>query len=132
MNNYQYSLGIILFAHGSRDTLWSTPIEAIARHLIQNNPTIAVRCAYLEWTSPDLSSAMAELAKIHVTRVRIVPLFLGIGKHAREDIPKLVQTVQSEFPEIALELRPSVGEHPSLHSCIGNIALESLMPSNEH
>ena len=54
--------GIILFAHGSRDPLWSAPIEAVARRMRETAPAgVAVSCAYLEFTAPSLPQAAARL-----------------------------------------------------------------------
>ena len=77
--------GIILLAHGSRDPLWKAPIEAIAAHIEKTAPSVAIRCAYLEVMAPDLAISVAELASLGVLAIRVIPLFLGMGKHTRED-----------------------------------------------
>ena len=39
------AIGIILFAHGSRDPLWRMPIEGVAADIRARQPDMAVRCA---------------------------------------------------------------------------------------
>ena len=117
------SPAIILFAHGSRDPLWAKPIEAVAAAIRQQNPTCAVRCAYLELMLPSLADAAAALAGQGFAQIRIVPMFLGVGKHAKEDLPLLVDTLVRTYPHIQFELAPSIGEHPQLIHCIAQIAL---------
>ncbi len=118
--------GIILFAHGSRDPLWSKPIETIAQVVASQSPTVQVRCAYLELMSPSLETVVADLARQGIQQIRIVPMFLGVGKHAREDLPELVAALRLTYPAVTLELTPSIGEHPALIAAIGRIVLADV------
>lgn len=115
--------GTILFAHGSRDPLWRKPIEAVASHIQQIAPAIHVRCAYLELTVPDLPTSAAELATLGVTSITVVPLFLGVGKHAREDLPLLMAELKSNHPQIAFNLRLAIGEEAQVIELMARIAL---------
>ncbi len=117
--------GIVLFAHGSRDPLWSKPIEAIAAAVARQSPSAVVRCAYLELMLPSLETVVADLAAQGLQRVRVVPMFLGVGKHAREDLPELVEALRVSYPQISLELTESIGEHPELIAAIANIVTAS-------
>jgi sirohydrochlorin cobaltochelatase len=82
---------VILLGHGSRDLLWRRPIEAVGERLKQRHPDLAVRCAYMELEPPGLAAAAAELVASGVRRVTIVPMFLGTGKHARDDLPRALE-----------------------------------------
>lgn len=115
--------GIILFAHGSRDPLWHAPIEAVAEVICARDSTALVCCAYLELSTPDLAQAAAELIAAGARQLRIFPLFLGVGKHAREDLPRLVAQLRTECPEVLVELLPAAGEHPQLTDLMADIAL---------
>lgn len=117
--------GIILFAHGSRDPLWHRPIEAVAQRIRARAPGTLVQCAYLELNSPDLQTAAQALIAQGVKRLRIVPLFLGMGKHAREDLPLLTQALREQHPTIEWELVPAVGEDDLLLDTLCTIALQS-------
>ena len=114
---------IILFAHGSRDPLWHKPIEAIAKAIVERDPATTVRCAYLELSQPSLPQAAAELVVQGVTQVRVFPLFLGIGKHAREDLPQLLLQLRQTHPEVAFDLLPTAGELPRLTALLAETAL---------
>ena len=115
--------GIVLFAHGSRDPLWRAPIDAVAQAIAAQSPGAVVRCAFLELTSPDLPTVVDELVSLGLGRVRIVPMFLGVGRHAREDLPDLVTQLRARHPALELTLMPSVGEHPALIALMAQIAL---------
>jgi len=116
---------VILFAHGSCDALWRRPIEAVAQQMKQLSPTTEVVCAYLELTEPDLQSTVAQLLVNGIDAIRIVPMFLGVGKHAREDLPKLVQELKLQYPHVFFELRQAVGEEPELIRIMASIALRA-------
>lgn len=115
--------GTILLAHGSRDPLWRKPIEAVASHIQELAPALHVRCAYLELTVPDLPTSAAELAALGVTSITVVPLFLGVGKHAREDLPLRMAELKSSHPQIAFHLRPAIGEEAQVIELMARIAL---------
>jgi sirohydrochlorin cobaltochelatase len=53
-------------------------------------------------------------------------MFLGVGKHAREDLPILVQQLQQNHPTVQFELRRAIGEEPQLTQAMANIALGYL------
>jgi sirohydrochlorin cobaltochelatase len=121
----QTPLGIVLFAHGSRDERWRAPVEAVARQVAALDPTARVACAYLELVAPDLRTAAQALVAAGARRIRIVPLFLGMGRHVREDLPRLVDELQALHPGIAFSLRPAVGEDPEVIALLARKALES-------
>ena len=114
--------GIILFAHGSRDPLWRAPIEAVEAHIRAHHPGVAVRCAYLELTTPDLPQAVEDLVDQGATAVTIVPMFLGTGKHAREDLPMLVAELRARHPRVQVHVQAAIGEDPRMTALMAHIA----------
>ena len=114
---------IILFAHGSRDPLWHKPIQAVAARIAQRAPDTPVRCAYLELTEPDLPYVANTLIAEGANSLCIVPLFLGVGRHAREDLPALIHSLQAQHPNVAITCQPAVGEQERLLDLLADIAL---------
>ena len=115
--------GTILVAHGSRDPLWRGPVEAVARCIRANDPAVHLRCAYLELAAPDLPTSVAELAALGVKSIKVVPLLLGVGKHAREDMSQLMAGLRTVYPQIQFTLRPAIGENDQLIELIARIAM---------
>ncbi len=113
----------ILFGHGSRDPLWHKPMQAVAERTRQLDPNTLVRCAYLELTEPDLPTCVAELVQAGTRRVNIVPMFLGVGRHAREDLPRLLAELHGMHPQIEFHLQPAVGENQQVIDLLAQIAL---------
>lgn len=115
--------GIVLFAHGSRDPLWRLPIEAVAAQISERQPGVLVRCAYLEICAPSLPDAAAELIAAGAGHLRVFPLFLGVGKHAREDLPLLIEDIRRAHPEVPIELLQAAGEYPQMTMLMADIAV---------
>lgn len=114
--------GVVLFAHGSRDPLWSQPMEAVAARIAADRPALAVACAYLELSEPDLPTTVARMAQAGVRRVTIVPMFLGTGRHAREDLPVLVQALRSDHPHLQFHVQQAIGEDERMTALMAEIA----------
>jgi sirohydrochlorin cobaltochelatase len=118
--------GLILFAHGARDPRWATPFEAVATRLRQQRPGLQVRLAYLEFMSPDLPGAGAELAALGCTHVDVLPMFLGAGGHVRKDLPLLMEQLRTTHPAVAWRLHTAIGEIDSVTRAMAAAALAQL------
>jgi sirohydrochlorin cobaltochelatase len=119
-----HNRGIILFAHGSRDPLWHLPMQAIAARMAAVAPDTPVVCAYLEHSEPDLAQAMQQLVQTGVDHVTILPLFMGVGKHVREDLPGLMTSLSAQHPAIQLTLLPAIGDDARFVALAADIALQ--------
>jgi len=115
---------VVLFGHGSRDPLWRLPMETVATRLRTMRPDTLVHCAYLELDAPSLPHAVGELVAAGATQVTVVPMFLGTGRHAREDLPALVDEVRAAHPQVTFLLQKPVGEDGRVLDLIAQIALE--------
>jgi sirohydrochlorin cobaltochelatase len=118
--------GIILFAHGSRDALWHRPIEAVAQKIRELSAHAHVRCAFLEISTPTLAQASEDLIHQGVTHIDIVPLFFGVGKHAREDLPQQIQELQLSYPTIQFTCQSAVGENHHVIELLARVALGEI------
>ena len=116
--------GVIVFAHGSRDPLWRAPVEAVAEQIRRTDPHAKVACAYLELCEPDLQAAASALLAEGATQVRVLPLFFGMGKHAREDLPVLMAGLAASHPHVVFEQLATAGEDLRLTTLLAKIALE--------
>lgn len=117
-------LAVIVFAHGSRDPQWRMPVEAVAQQIIERDASVAVSCAYLELCEPDLPAACEELVSKGASRIHVLPLFFGMGKHAREDLPALMRAMGQKYPNVRFEQLATAGEDPRLTALLAQIALE--------
>jgi sirohydrochlorin cobaltochelatase len=115
--------GIVLFGHGSRDPAWRAPMDAVARRVAERAPDAVVTCAFLELQGPDLPTAIDQLVAGGVGALRVLPMFLGVGRHAREDLPVLLAQIRDKHPGLQLDVLPAVGEQPALLDLMAELAL---------
>ncbi|GAC1525191.1 MAG: CbiX/SirB N-terminal domain-containing protein [Ramlibacter sp.] len=117
---------IVLFGHGSRDPSWRAPMDAVVQRINDRQPGVPVVCAFLEFPPPGLSIALQEVVDRGANRILVLPMFLGVGKHARDDLPLLVAQVRDRHPAIAIEVLTAVGERPEVLDLLADIALKQL------
>ena len=117
------SAALILFAHGARDPRWAEPFLAIAERIRLADPARPVELAFLELMEPDLGAAAQRLAAGGATRIDVVPLFLGMGGHLRNDLPALVETVRAALPAVEFRLHPAIGENDAVSAVVASAAL---------
>jgi sirohydrochlorin cobaltochelatase len=117
------SSALILFAHGARDPRWAEPFLAIAERIRQADPARPVELAFLELMEPDLGAAARRLAAGGATRIDVVPLFLGMGGHLRNDLPPLVESVRAALPGVEFRLHPAIGENDAVIAVVASAAL---------
>ena len=106
--------GVLLFAHGARDSRWALPFEDIAARVRERAPGVAVELCFLEFMTPGLVEGGNRLAAAGCGHVDVVPLFLGAGGHVRKDIPVLLAELQAAHQAVQWELRPAIGEVESV------------------
>ncbi len=116
--------GLILLSHGSRDPVWRRNSEHLLALVQQAQPQAAVACAYLDWCEPPMGGALAALVQQHpqLSQVTVWPLLFGVGKHASEDIPALVQQLAPLYPQLQLMIAPAMGEDARVMQLLASIA----------
>ena len=119
--------GLILFAHGSRDTRWAAPFEAVAARIRALRPGVPLQLAFLEQMRPTLSEAAAALVAAGCRQVDVLPMFLGTGGHLRSDLPPMVEALRQTHAGVQWRLQPAIGEHAEVSQAMAAVAL-SLLP----
>ncbi len=120
-------LGVMVFAHGSRDPLWRAPVEAVSRRIARARPAgPGVRAPTWSCASPTCPPRSPTWWPAGATSVRVLPLFFGMGKHAREDLPEIMKDLATRHPGVRLEQLPAAGEDPRLTALLAQIALEPI------
>ena len=113
---------IVLFAHGSRDPAWQRPMLAVAQRIRDQVPHAWVACAYLELTEPSLPQAVAQAVALGHGQIRVLPMFLGVGKHVREDLPVLMAQLHQDHPQVRFDLQAAVGEQSAVLDALARAA----------
>lgn len=113
-------LGLILFAHGSRNPAWRKPFDRVLADIAKRYRHAVL--AFGEFMSPGLVEAAQLLAKQGVKRAVIVPLLLGGGLHVRGDLPKLAAQAR-KASGLALRIAPAIGEDAGVLNAIARYSV---------
>ena len=105
---------IVLFAHGARDPEWAQPFLKIQALVKQQFPTTPVTLAFLELMQPSLQDTVANLTQGGTRQITLIPLFLARGGHLKQDLPRLVENLKSQFPATEISIAPAIGEEPAI------------------
>ena len=122
----------VFLAHGSSDPAWREPIEAIARRAQELAPHDIIRCAYLERMAPNLPQCVAQLVAQGATSITVAPLFLGAGKHAREDVSHLTLQLKTDFPAVQFGVQPFLGENAAFVDLVARLCLSETPPDRRN
>ena len=74
--------------------------------------------AFLELMKPSLPDCAASLHGEGVRSLRVVPVFLGMGGHLKDDLPKLAGKIRARFPDLDVAVEPPIGEQPAVIAAI--------------
>jgi sirohydrochlorin cobaltochelatase len=118
--------GLLLFAHGARDARWAEPFLRLRQKVCRASPETRVALAYLEFMTPDLDAAIADLSAAGCRDIAMVPVFLGQGGHLRDDLPNLLQRVAARHPECRIRLAVAAGEDDGVLDAIATYCLRHL------
>ncbi len=69
-----------------------------------------VNVGFFSLIDPDIPTAIAEHIHNGADHIRLLPLFLGPGKHILTDIPKIVSELQKNYPKVTLVLENYLGQ----------------------
>lgn len=110
--------GLIIFAHGARDSSWRQPFDTLANSIASSAPDTEVMVAFLERMEPDLSKAIATLHDLGILHVTICPAFMAAGKHLRSDFPILLSECSQAHPHMTFHITPILGEVPAVQNAM--------------
>jgi sirohydrochlorin ferrochelatase len=105
---------IVLIDHGSRRAEANAQLETVAAEVRQRCPDDVVACAHMELAEPDLAQAVAACIESGAREIVVHPYFLGPGRHTQEDIPRMVEQIAREHPEVAIRVSDPLGVHPGV------------------
>ncbi len=104
---------VLLLGHGSRDADANIEFEALVGRYRALRPDLDVGYAYVELAAPLFADALAELAR-RSARVVVVPVFLFLVGHVKNDVPLVLARARRNFPAVRFEAGRELGIHPDL------------------
>ena len=116
---------VILFAHGSSVEGANRGVHELAQRVEAAGPYRYVRAAFLGLAQPDLARAITEAVTSGARRIIVIPYFLTMGVHLREDLPGLVAAEKRKHPQAEIQVGKSLENHPEMASLILGRILEA-------
>ena len=110
---------LLLFAHGSSDPGWAEPFIKLKAAIQAREPDRKIELAFLERMEPSFDDAVISLHRQGVKRITVAPIFLAIGGHMRNDLPKLIEETRQRTG-IEFDVLPALGEADSLIAAIAD------------
>jgi sirohydrochlorin ferrochelatase len=101
--------GLLLIDHGSSKSASNAQLLDICALVQKHCPDIAVAGAHMELAEPSIRQQVDAFAALGVTELTVVPYFLAPGRHAREDIPRLVGEAVNAYPQMRVNLGECLG-----------------------
>jgi sirohydrochlorin ferrochelatase len=101
--------GILVVAHGSRAKETEAVLEAVLSMTKAKLPETIIECAFMEFSERTIEKGVAALASSGVTEIKIVPYFLFMGIHLKEDIPAMAAKCTVNYPGINITMGEPLG-----------------------
>jgi len=105
---------VLLLGHGSRAPGANANMNRVAAELRRRGQHQIVRCGFMELNEPSIPVAIKGLVESGATRIIVIPYFLHLGLHIREDIPELIAAQRREHAGVAIVLGGHLGFDPAL------------------
>jgi sirohydrochlorin ferrochelatase len=106
--------GILVIAHGSRAKETEDTLDVILSLVKSKIPEIVIESAFMEFSDRTVEKGVAALAAKGVTEIKVVPYFLFMGMHLKQDIPEMVEKCAAEYPGMKILMGKPLGNDPRL------------------
>lgn len=103
---------VLLIAHGSRRPEANADLLSLAEQVRARSNYGEVATAYLELAEPDVLTAGRECLRRGSSTLLMLPWFLSAGAHVVEDLARIRDQLEAEFPAARIRLCPPLGLHP--------------------
>jgi sirohydrochlorin cobaltochelatase len=124
MTSESENTGLIIICHGSPLHEANEGFIALVHRIAGKLGVGNVLPAFFALLRPNIPDQIAELASRGVTRILLMPYFLFQGKHVNIDIPEILAECREWFPDVTLEMLPTLENDPAVEA----IVVERLLP----
>ena len=109
---------ILIVDHGSRLDAANALLESVAGLLSQRSPGHHVEYAHMELAQPTIAEGIERCVAAGARDITVHPYMLGPGRHATQDIPRLVAAALAAHPGVRGRVSAPLGAHPLLAEVI--------------
>ena len=101
--------GVLIIAHGSRAAETEATLECVLLMVKAKLPDDVIEYAFMEFSDRTIEKGVSALVAQGVTEIKIVPYFLFLGIHLKEDIPNMVALCAENFPGVKIVMGEPFG-----------------------
>lgn len=106
---------LLLVDHGSRRAEGNQTVEQVAELVrARVEAGVLVAHAHMELAGPSVVEAVDALVGQGAREIVVHPFFLGNGRHASEDIPRLAREALEPHPQVRWRMTDPLGAHELL------------------
>lgn len=118
---------LLFVAHGTPLAAANAPIRAVLEQVRTAAGYGPAQVGYLDCNEPDIPTAFAQLVQTGVARIAVLPYFLQLGRHVRQDLPALFTQAQVAYPQVELGIAEHLGYDPLLAAVVADRIAERLL-----
>ncbi len=119
-------IAVILMGHGSFTAGASEGMEKIARHIKESGDYTIVEACNMSGAAPLFPETLERCVDQGAEKVVLIPYFLHMGLHMRQDIPGMMQKEGEKYPSIELLFGKHLGYDDLLVDLVSKRIDESL------
>jgi sirohydrochlorin ferrochelatase len=113
---------VLLMAHGSRIAEANDAVREIASMVKDMTDFPIVEAAFREQHLPNIQQGIVACAAQGAERIILMPYFLYMGAHVREDLPAEMAVAQQRYPHIEFVM----GRHLGAHRKLAEVVVERI------
>jgi precorrin-8X/cobalt-precorrin-8 methylmutase len=117
--------GLLFTAHGTPIEAANLPIQQAIRQVQAQRGYGAAVIGYLECNEPSIPLGFAQLVDAGMERITVLPYFLHLGRHLRQDLPALFAAAHQQHPDIKLRIAQHLAFDPLLVDAVADRVLEN-------
>lgn len=110
---------ILLVDHGSRRAEANASLDDIAALVrARVGADVLVAHAHMELAAPTLDDAFDACVRAGAAHIDVMPYFLFAGRHATEDIPRMVASAAARHAGVSYRVARPLGVHDALATIV--------------
>lgn len=113
---------ILLVDHGSRLQDANAMLAEVAALVSRESPEYHVEYSHMELAEPTIAQGFTACVTAGAREVTVHPYMLSPGRHATQDIPRLVQEAAERHPDVRYHVTEPLG----LHQLLAKVVLERV------
>jgi sirohydrochlorin ferrochelatase len=113
---------VMLMAHGSRIPEANDAVREIAAMVKEMTEIEIVEVSFREQHPPDIQQGIDTCVAKGAERIILIPYFLYMGAHVREDLPREMEEARGRYPHVAFVM----GSHLGAHRKLAEIVVERI------